>query len=747
MRKLRLIIVSNRLPVTLQHAGGHLSVKSSGGGLASSISSFIEKQERSKAGSFEYIWLGWPGIKPKDSAEETAIVNRLKPKKSIPIFLSKDQIKYFYNGFCNESIWPLFHQLPQFYKFKEKYFEQYKNVNKLFFKEIRDEIRPDDLVFIQDYHLMLLPKLLRDGGISNPISFFLHTPFPCYGIFQMLSKEIRKNLLEGILGSNLAGFQTEECKMRFFEAVKNDLGYKTELEKITGTDIETVVKSFPIGIDFNKFYSAKTDTVDKKNGVVELASVDRLDYTKGIINRLLAFEQFLKNSSKPSKKIILNLVVVPSRTSIKSYKFIKKQIDDLVNRINKKFAYPGFRPIKYFYKQLGFDELLGIYRKSQVAIITPFRDGMNLVAKEFIASKRDKKGSLILSEFAGSANELKEAIIINPNNTWEISQAINRALNMSIKEQKRRVEKMQKTIKQNNVAFWMNQIIKTTIKASFAKKTFGKIFMYGFRKQIIKEYALSLRRLILLDYDGTLVPHVDDPNPVLSKPDNEILNIINKLVSDKKNDVAIVSGRDKRTLNRFFNIPNLGLVAEHGVWAKRKGKWKKLSRFSSSWKSEFLPYLKTYSENLSGTIIENKSNSIAFHFRQADQDASRELTAQIVMDLLPKAYQRGLQILFGNKVIEIKCLSINKGIAAGEWLGNEEYDFILAIGDDTTDEDLFNALPSGAYSVKVGFNKTSARYNLAEVAKVRKLLKSFTIADSQHVNINEKVINNLLYRF
>lgn len=210
----------------------------------------------------------------------------------------------------------------------------------------------------------------------------------------------------------------------------------------------------------------------------------------------------------------------------------------------------------------------------------------------------------------------------------------------------------------------------------------------------------------------------------------------------------MVSGRDKRTLSRFFNIPGLGLVAEHGIWAKRRGKWKKLSKVSSGWKSEFLPYLKTYSANLKGSLIENKSNSIAFHFRQADQDASRELIAQIVLDLLPKAYQRGLQILFGNKVFEIKSLSVNKGLAAGEWLGNEEYDFILAVGDDTTDEDLFNVLPNGSYSVKVGFNKTSARYNLAEVAKVRKLLKSFTASDSQSSFAKDTRFNkNLLFRF
>lgn len=359
-----------------------------------------------------------------------------------PVFISKKDIEKFYYGFCNKTIWPLFHYFTSFAVYDEDYWLNYKKVNELFCSTILEIIKPDDVVWIQDYHLMLLPKLLREK-IQNPVGFFLHIPFPTFEIFRLLPTKWRTEILTALLAADLLGFHTHDYTQDFLRCVLRILGYEHSMGEIAFNGHIVKVDTFPMGIDFTIFYTAqnredvkkeKEELLKSLGGYKVILSVDRLDYTKGILNRLYAYENFLEKNPQWHKKVVLVLVVVPSRIGVEHYKQMKKQVDEVVGEINGRFGDINWTPILYQFKFLPFHQLVPLYSVSDLCLVTPLRDGMNLVAKEYIASRTDKTGVLILSEMAGASKELREAIIINPNNIEEIADALKLALEISEEE-------------------------------------------------------------------------------------------------------------------------------------------------------------------------------------------------------------------------------------------------------------------------------------------------------------------------
>lgn len=719
----RLIIVSNRLPITIARKGESLKLQTSVGGLTSGLETFHK--------SHSSLWVGWPGyVVGKREEEIKFIKKKLKASDCYPIFLSPYNVENYYHGFCNKIIWPLFHYFTQHVEYEDRYWQAYQRVNKHFCDILCRLIKPKDKIWIHDYHLMLLPNLLRKRKPDATIGFFLHIPFPSSDVFRLLPG--RSDIIKGLLGADLIGFHTHDYVHHFVESTRRLLGHEYSLGNINTENRRIKVDAFPMGIDYERFNSAASksivqkelEKVRKKVGTQKvIISIDRLDYTKGLPERLLAYDLFLEKYPTYRKKVVLILVAVPSRTTVEHYAHLKRQVDEHISRINGKYGDIGWNPIWYLYRFLPFNKLVALYMIGDVALVTPTRDGMNLIAKEYLASRYDKQGVLILGEMAGAAKELGEALVVNPNNREEIADAIHNALTMSDDEQVRRNEIMQRRLQRYDIERWAHDFMERmhhvkTIQQNINISKINETLV----KKIRSHYIKSRKRLLLLDYDGTLTSFTENPDH--ARPTKEIHTILSALSRDPKNEVVIVSGRNRKTLDQWFRTLSLSLIAEHGVWIKKKNTtWKLIESIDAQWKKRILPMLELYADRTPGSFIEEKEYSLVWHYRKADPKLALLRAGELKEALRHLTSNLDLGILEGSKVVEIKNTGINKGRAVLRWLKSQRWDFIFAIGDDWTDEDIFNALPRAAYSIKVGIGITEARYCVEDPLAVRNLLK------------------------
>jgi trehalose 6-phosphate synthase/phosphatase len=731
---MRLLIVSNRLPITVVEEKGTLNFKESVGGLVSGLKSYLEAPINSPSSQpiNDYTWLGWPGITVGQKMKEKLSSKVYSEYHAYPVFLSEKIMDKFYHGFCNRTIWPLFHYFTSHVAYNEDYWISYKEVNETFCQAVMQILRPDDIVWIHDYHLMLLPKLIRDRVPGIPIGFFLHIPFPSFEIFRLIPSKWRNEILEGLLGADLIGFHTHDYTQYFLRCVLRILGYENNMGRIAVNSHSVKADTFPMGIEFQKFHDAVSlpEVQNERNELEKVLadskivlSIDRLDYTKGVLNRLHGFEAFLEANPQWSGKVVLILIVVPSRIKVEQYEQMKRQIDELVGRINGRFGSINWTPILYHYKFISFGKLIALYSASDVALVTPLRDGMNLIAKEYIAARTDGKGVLILSEMAGASKEVREAIIINPNDVNEIAAALKDALEMTEEEKVRSSLVMQARLKRHDVSHWADSFIHALLSLKEEERSLNnKLLGSTAKEQLVEEFAKAKNRLFLLDYDGTLAKL--EKYPQLAKPDDDLIRFIKLLSDNPRNEVVIISGRDKITLQSWFGSLNIGLVAEHGVWIrKKKEDWRMLKQLNNDWKPKILPLLETYADRLPGSFVEDKEFSLAWHYRMADPEMASMVAKELKDDLVSFTANIGVQILQGRKVIEVKNPGMNKGDAGSNWISENNFDFIMAIGDDWTDEDLFKVLPEKAYSIKVGLTQSQARFNLHDQKDVVELLQ------------------------
>jgi trehalose 6-phosphate synthase/phosphatase len=720
----RLVIISNRLPVTIKKEAGDLIYHPSAGGLATGLNSLDE--------SFEKIWIGWPGQDIKDEWERETVRRDLEKDGLYPVFLSQEQIELYYEGFSNKTIWPHFHYFTQYTSYRDHYWEAYQQVNRQFADAVIPLIKEGDMVWVHDYQLMLLPALIREAFPEVSIGFFLHIPFPSYEVFRILPW--RKELLMGILGADQIGFHTFGYMRHFLSAVYRICGFEHHFGLLTVGDRLVNVDMFPMGIDYDKYAHPEPASEDSETAgkIKQLAkeqkliiSIDRLDYSKGIPQRVRAYANFLEKHPEYLGKITLVMIVVPSRANVSQYQALKQKIDNLVGRVNGEYGNFGWMPIQYFYRSLDFGDLTTLYKVADIALITPLRDGMNLVAKEFIASKEaSKKGVLILSEMAGAHNELNDSITVNPQDRQDITNALLQALTMDEAEQRQRLEGMQVKLKQHDVRNWAATFINEQKKLMESQKeNIIKRIDRDLRKAIVKEYHDAENRLIILDYDGTLMPFHKDPQAVV--PGKEVLSLLKSLSSHPGTKLVVNSGRDRTTLEKWLGHLGLDMAAEHGVWMKRDGKWKSNPGLTISWKEKIRQVLENMVERTPGTFIEEKDFSIAWHYRRIDPQLGEKRVREFRDVLLYLTANDDLQVLEGNKVVEIKNAGVSKGKATLNWLEEGKWDFIMALGDDHTDEDTFKALPEGANTIKVGLDKSVAQYNLLSVEDVRRFLGRF----------------------
>jgi trehalose 6-phosphate synthase/phosphatase len=732
----RLVIVSNRLPFSMTRtAAGKYDFSETTGGLVTGLASYLASLGPDTKNGEPYLWVGWPGATIEPEAKR-AIAERARAQHhSVPVFLSESDMDRFYMGFCNRTLWPLFHSFPTFASFDESTWETYRNVNKQFCDTLIDILKPGDAVWIHDYHLMLLPRLVKEKLPSLRIGFFLHIPFPAYEMFQLLPSEWRRDLLEGLLGSDVVGFHTYEYTQHFLQGVLRILGHGHNFGQILLPDRSVRAGTFPMGIDFERFSTmASSPAVQAEvtrlqsilGDVRTILSADRLDYTKGILNRLQGFDQFLEGNPQWHGKVVLLLVVVPSRVGVDQYDQMKRQLEELVGRINGKYGRIGWEPVVYQYRYVPFEPLVALYATSDVAMVTPLRDGMNLVAKEYVAARTGGTGVLILSEMAGAAKELGEAVLVNPNHCAEIATAIGKALSIPVEDQSRALHVMQGRLQRSTVFRWANEFVRTlAMPGEHQKRKETRSFSNTARRRVHDEYRKSRRRLLLLDYDGTLVTFVTDF--ATARPGRKVLSLIHDLTEDKSNDVVIVSGRDRKTLQEWFKGFRIHLVAEHGFFSKKAGgEWRTLKIIPTDWKEHLMPMLQRFADRLPGAKVEEKDFSLVWHYRAADSEQGEPFAHELVDNLNALTGNVDVQVMRANKAIEIRVSGVNKGTIASELLDEGEYDFVLAIGDDTTDEDLFAALPKAAHSIKVGNGLSTARYHCRDVNDVHDLLSVFT---------------------
>ncbi|WP_286879322.1 bifunctional alpha,alpha-trehalose-phosphate synthase (UDP-forming)/trehalose-phosphatase [Methanoculleus sp. UBA413] len=735
----RLLIVSNRLPISVSRQNGDLRLQRSVGGLATGVGSFYK--------SYESLWVGWPGmnVQRKQKEEKDRIIETLQREQCHPVFLSPYDIKHYYDGFCNNTLWPLFHYFNHYTNYDQKTWNVYQRVNEKFCDAVMEVARPDDVIWVHDYHLMLLPQMLRERLPDAEIGYFHHIPFPSFELFRHLPW--RKEILEGMLGADLIGFHTYGYVRHFLSSVRRILGYEHSFGEVrTGT---RVVRTdlFPMGIDYRRFADAAGSNpvqgeiarIRQKYGKRKIIlSFDRLDYTKGIPLRLEAFDTLLEKKPEYQGKISLVLVAVPSRAGVGRYQVLKKRIDELVGRINGKYGTTDWIPVRYFYNFLPFETLVAFYSAADIALVTPLRDGMNLMAKEYIATRTDGTGVLILSEMAGAAEELGEAVIVNPNDQDAVIEAIEAALAMPEKEQVERNRAMQKRLMRYDIEHWVGDFLTRLGDArAIQVERSEQVVTPAIRDQLVDDYVSGKNRLLLLDYDGTLVPFAAKPR--MAVPGEATREVLEELSRAPQNEVVVISGRDQYTLDAWFGAMDIGLIAEHGVWVKeRSGEWRMPEALSDEWKGEIYPILELYTDRTPGAFIEEKDYSLVWHYRRTEPMLGAQRAKDLKDDLLHLTSNLNVGVMEGNKVIEIKNTVVNKGRAALNWVSRHAWDFILAIGDDRTDEDLFAVMPPEAYSIKIGLAPSKARFNLITQRDVVPLLRRCIACDKGATGKKEK---------
>jgi len=728
------IIVSNRLPVQAQKGNNSWSFTPTSGGLATGMKSVHQEGDS--------LWVGWPGISSDilNKKSKNQIIQDLANNQLHPVFLNEDELDNFYFGFSNKCLWPLFHYFIEYHQFDNKQWEYYIQVNQKFADAVLEVIEDGDIVWVHDYQLMLCPQMIKEVNPEVTIGFFLHIPFPSFEIFRIFPE--RERLLNGLLGSDLIGFHTYDYERHFLSSVKRILNFEVNFNIILHHGREIVVNTFPMGIDYKKFERAAVENL--KNTSLEsselkkqisahklenkgklILSIDRLDYTKGVVNRLLAFERFLDTYPEYHDKIRLVMLAVPSRSKVSQYQQLKRQTDEVVGRINGKFATVNWTPVWYYYRSMQFENLIDLYVSSDVAMITPLRDGMNLVAKEYLATRVENDGVLILSELAGSSKELPQALLVNPFDIEQLAQSIKTAIEMPLKEQQERNTISRKRIRRYDIDKWssnfMNALNEVANKESSSQV---QLVNTAVSTKITQAFSKAKNKLLLLDYDGTLVGFHENPNKAV--PTEPLLNLLEDLSKKEGIDVVIISGRPHEFLEQHFAHLNITLIAEHGLFLKNPStEWNERKGMSGEWKEHLLPVLDTFTDNTPGTFIEHKTNSLVWHYRKADPELgiARSVELKTVLSsLLPN----DLTLLDGNKVLELVPANINKGVVALDIFNSKDYDFVLVAGDDVTDENMFMNLPSEVFKIKVGKKKTAADYFIRNHTNLISLLSKLS---------------------
>jgi trehalose 6-phosphate synthase/phosphatase len=713
----RLILVSNRLPVTLDSGPDGAHVKRSVGGLATGLR---EPHERTAG-----LWIGWPGPLDPDTDE---IRNQLKPRFQalgiVPVYLSAREVRRYYEEFANGLLWPLFHYLTGKVPLRTEGWSDYVSVNERFARAVAESYQPGDFIWVHDYQLLLVPAMIRRHLPDAHIGFFLHIPFPAVELFATLPN--REDLLEGLLGADLIGFHTASYRQHFANTVRQLLGLTVEHDRVILDERHVDLGAFPMGVDTRALaeraqdpeIAALTSDLRRDWPGKLMVGVDRLDYTKGIPRRLMAYEELLKQRPEWRGRVRLLQVAVPSRTGLRSYRRFRDEVDALVGHINGTFGTPYWMPVHYIYRSVPQSKLPGYYRAADVMLVTPVCDGMNLVAKEFVAVRDDEDGVLILSEFAGAAAELREALLVNPFDIQATADLYHRALTMGRSDRRMRMRALRDRVTGHDVQEWVASFLHALQHHERHTLPPG-----AFEHWDALQARLAERRpIVFLDYDGTLTPITDRPDK--AELSNEVKDTLTRL--GDRVPVVVVSGRGRQDLMQRVGIPGLIYAGSHGFdISGPSGLHHQVGGIFVQSLRDAAQELRVRTAHLTGVVIEEKDFSVAAHYRLVPhRDVPRVRAAvEEVLRSRPELERR-----HGKRVIELRpALEWDKGRAV-LWIMDAihagPHDLPLFLGDDLTDEDAFKAIADIGIGIVVGTEPrpTHAHFTLRDADEVKRFL-------------------------
>lgn len=716
----KLLILSSRLPVRITKKGGKIHKREVINGMIIGIQSVYH--------AYESQWAGLCGADKEDltSQEKKTLKTELTKEQGLtPLFLPRSKDGLSPQAFCSNTLWPLFHYFTEFTQYEQADWESYIKFNQQFYNEIKSQITPDITIWIHNYELMLLSALIRNDFPDIQIGFFFHTPFPSFEIFRLLPW--RKELLTGMMGCDLIGFHTYDYARHFLSSISRILGYTHSLGRISAPDRLIRVDAIPMGIDYQKFIFAIRNP-DVQDEIVKLKnefgntkiilSVDRLDYTKGVDQRLEVIRTFLERYPKYRGKVIFRLHLTSASQPNQTYKELKKSVEISISSINKTYGRKGWIPVIYTHKILPFNSLVALYCLADIALVTSIRDGMNLMAKEYLAARQDGTGALIVSEMAGVEKDLAEALIINPNNKTEIVEAIRTALEMPEAEQLKRNRIMQDRLRRFDAFKWIVEFMDGLENIrSDQKKLLARKLSSRTRTEIMTGYHTAESRLLILDYENVLT---DQPD----RPSTGLLEMIRTLTADPKNRLILMSNLDQRTMDTLFGSLKTDLVAGGGIWVRLQGeKWSSPYNLKAEWKKEIRPIMETFLDRTPGSILVERPHSFEWQYDKVSLELGNVRSQELMEDLLNFSKNRNLTVRQYGHCIEIRTAGVNKAKTFQPFLKNGKYEFILSINRPATDPSYYELFPSKAYTVMVGNSPSPARNNLDTCKNAVEFLK------------------------
>jgi trehalose 6-phosphate synthase/phosphatase len=618
--------------------------------------------------------------------------------------------------------------MPSKFHYDPVWWEAYRNVNRKFCEQVIAVAKDGDSVWVHDYQLMLLPGMLKDAMPGLRVGFFLHTPFPSYEVFRCHPQ--RTELVTGVLGADLIGFHTFGYMRHFRSAVLRLLGIESEMTRIRHGGHSSSIGVYPIGINAGKFdeqlrtpeHASHVDRIARENEGMEIVlSVERMDYTKGIPQRLDAIEMYLRDhENRDAIKFVF--ISVPSREAVPEYQQLREEVESRIGRINGKYATVHNSPIHFIHGSIEFAELCALYALADVAIVTPLRDGMNLVAKEYIASQGQDPGVLVLSEFAGAAEELFNAVIVNPYDAQAVANAMEQALTMGRQERESRMAPMRQRVIQFDAQWWARTFLKDLSEVEV--QGLDKATLSSARQELSDAIAQGKRVALFLDYDGTLRELERDPDQ--ARPNEPVRRLLDRLAHCEI-EVTLISGRRMDDLTAWFGEYPFGLIAEHGAFLRKPGEsqWQQMDEaVSYAWKEEILKLLRQLEAQTPGSFVEEKRTSLVWHYRKADPEFGEYKARLLAGDLAVLAANEPIVIRHGEKIVEVAAAQISKGAAVMSIINGHNYDVIVCAGDDVTDESMFRLEIPNLLTIKVGAAETVAKIRIYSPAQFRRFLES-----------------------
>ena len=728
----RLILVSERLPVVIRRAGSERRLERTRGGMVDGLGPVHDASDS--------LWIGT--LEAQDSRR---FADQLAAERLIPVVLGAADARRHVEGMGSRVLWPLCHYLLDHVDFDQADYAAYVRTNERFAEVIAAHMRPGDLVWIHDYHLLLLPQLLRQRFPRAAIGFFLHIPFPSSEVLRILPR--KEALLAGLMGANLIGVHTFDYGRHLVSSCQRVLGVEFDADWVRQSDGGCRIDVFPMGIDVAEHQRLgagpgvrrRVDRLQRQvDGRQVILGVDRMDSTKGLPERLAGFRRLLEVAPAWREAATLWQVALPSRSSLPRHQELKAEVERRVGEINGAYQTGGLSPISYMYRNLAVEQLLALYQLAPVALITPTRDGMNLVAKEYIASRSDDSGVLVLSEFAGAAAELAEALIVNPHDPDSITQALQRALTMPRDEQGQRMAALRRRVAAHTVHDWVDRFLQAL--AEFQRRGRGAAApLLPLELEVPRlvgagaAFCAARRALVALDYDGTLMEQA--ATPAAAAPSPALRQQLLALAQLPGVEVLILSGRDPANLTSWLGDLPLHLIAEHGFHGRSPGPaapWERLTPPPDlAWQAQVMPVLTRFCDRAPGAEIEQRPVSLVWHYRRTEPGFGQFLARALRQELEPLAATAGLSVLPGHRAVEVRPRGTDKGTALRHFLAHRgPFDFVLAIGDDRRDEAMFAHLGDAAWTVRVGpvDGPTQARARLTSPVQVLAWLQQLTAA-------------------